>query len=521
MTPSGPDPSAPCDAPPTPGGHLDALIVIPPPSPSNTNPPLGPAVLATVAARHGLRVDVLDLNAHVLKRFSSHTLASGQTLGDHGKDRSVVATAAAWVFDNTGLRARRPLHLPDAADAVAGMHYSLPDISQAVATAIQQPEPWRPWLQRELHAACNQPPAVVGVSLMGPSQVFVGLLVLALVREIWPATTTVLGGSHVTLLADDLRSDGRCRDVADVILSGHCEDEFAALVSRLARRANGRIAVSPAPARADAPFEYFPSFSESQLSLYDRDLLTFPVQFTRGCSYGRCTFCTYPVVEPQVTKLAPMAARRTIEALVHLHGVRRYSLKDSLFTAPMLRSFAEALMTEPVVPIRWSATTKANRALIPMAPFLAESGLATVELGVETISQVGQQTFDKRADPTMVQDLVLALAEHGVTVVVNLIFGYPGERLQDAQAQLDWLARLGQAAPIGRVDCSLNMLEMVRGSPMIDRPPDGVELIGVAPWAFSYAWNAPPWRKEFSSVLKRTELAQQIKPFLVIARRAV
>ncbi|MEW2331835.1 B12-binding domain-containing radical SAM protein [Micromonospora chersina] len=452
-------------------------------------------------------MEVLDLNILLLQRFGGQTAALSHTLGDHGKDRSSVAAAAQWLFAHTGLRDTPPLHLPDTADPVAGMHYPLAAVTAAAAAAVADPEPWRSWLEQQLRAVCDRPPTVVGVSLMGPSQVFVGLLVLRVVREIWPGTTTMLGGSHVTLLREWIQRDTRLRDTADLVLTGHCEDEFVATLARLSARGIRRPLL-PAQPPAITWFEYLPTFSERHLAHYDRQRLTLPVQFTRGCSYGRCTFCTYPVVEPQITALAPEAASRTIDTLVRTHGIRRFSLKDSLFTAPMLRALAEALLRGSATGVRWSATTKASRALIPLTHLLADSGLATVEIGVETINPAGQRLFDKRADPAMLQELILALAEAGITVVTNLIFGFPGEQEHEARAQLEWFLQLQAAAPANRVDCSLNMLEMVRGAPMVAHPPPGVELRGVAPWAFSYAWNAPAWRRDFAAGLERVERAR-------------
>ncbi|MFI6332457.1 B12-binding domain-containing radical SAM protein [Micromonospora chersina] len=487
------------------------MIVVPPPSPSDTNPPLGPAILTTVAARSGFHTEVLDLNILFLKRFGRQAARAGHTLGDHGKDRSSVAAAAQWLFAHTGLRGTPPLHLPDTADPVAGMHYPHDAVIAAVTAAATDPEPWRSWLEQQLRTVCDHPPTVVGVSLMGPSQVFVGLLVLRVAKEIWPGAATMLGGSHVTLLREAIQRDPRLRDTTDLVLTGHCENEFVATLARLSARGIRRPLL-PAQPPANTRFEYLPTFSERQLAHYDRRRLTLPVQFTRGCSYGRCTFCTYPVVEPQITPLEPEAASRTMDTLSRTHGVRRFSLKDSLFTAPMLRALAEALLREPVAGVQWSATTKASRALIPLAPLLAESGLATVEIGVETISPSGQRLFDKRADPAMLQELILALAEGGITVVTNLIFGFPGEQESEAQAQLAWFLQLQAAAPANRVDCSLNMLEMVRGAPMVAHPPPGVELRGVAPWAFSYDWNAPGWRREFAAGLGRVERGRDEAP---------
>ncbi|WP_157740230.1 B12-binding domain-containing radical SAM protein [Micromonospora auratinigra] len=460
-----------------------------------------------MAARSGFQVEVLDLNILLLRRFGNRAVRPSHTLGDHGKDRSGVAAAAQWLFDHTGLRDTAPLHLPDTADPVAGMHYPLAAISDAITAAAGDPIPWRAWLEEHLRATCDRPPAIVGVSLMGPSQVFVGLLVLRVAKEIWPATTTVLGGSHVTLLRESLERDPALRDGVDLVLTGHCEDEFVTVLARLSARPIRRP-LAPAQPPTRAPFEYLPTFGERQLAHYDRQQITLPVQFTRGCSYGRCTFCTYPVVEPQPTALHVEAASHTIGALVRTYGIRRFSLKDSLFTAPMLNALAHTLRQDLATEVRWSATTKASRALIPLAPLLAASGLATLEIGVETINPTGQRLFDKRADPTMLQELILALAEAGITVVTNLIFGFPGEREEEAQAQLQWFLRLQAAAPPGRVDCSLNMLEMVRGAPMVAHPPAGVELHGVAPWAFSYAWNTPAWRRHFSARLQRVERAR-------------
>jgi radical SAM superfamily enzyme YgiQ (UPF0313 family) len=297
----------------------------------------------------------------------------------------------------------------------------------------------------------------------------------------------------------------------DLVLPGHSEQRFTDLLHAVrtepgGRRNPARVAFGEAPPNG-ADFDYFPLFGAGQLRLYEPESLTLPVQFTRGCAYARCTFCTYPVVEPVLTPFAADRARAAIAGLVEAHGVRRFSVKDSLFTAPMMTALADALGREGPE-ISWSATTKANRSLVAHASTLAASGLATLEIGVETIHRSGQELFDKRADVRLLEDVIVGLAESGVTVVVNLIFGLPGERLADAEQQLSWFLDLRRRAPAGRIDGSLNMLEIVRGSPLETHPPRSVSLYGVAPWAFCYAWNAPPWRSEFTEVLRATELAR-------------
>jgi hypothetical protein len=60
------------------------------------------------------------------------------------------------------------------------------------------------------------------------------------------------------------------------------------------------------------------------------------------------------------------------------------------------------------------------------------------------------------------------------------------------------------------------MLEINRASPLArDGSKFGVELAGIAPWAFSFAWNAPLWRSEFALELERAIMPKLSTPHVV------
>ncbi len=486
------------------------MVAVPPPSPSDTNPPLGPAILARAAARRGHTLSVVDLNIAYVNRFRDKVRRRRtQALGDHGKDRPLVAAAADHLFASFGLADDTPVFLPVGEEPVQGMHYSFETLDRRLKQAASGGE-LAEWIEDSLFKRPDWPPRLFGVSLMGPSQVFVGLLALELVKRRYPRVRTAVGGSHVTLLADLIRSDERYRRNVDVVLPGHCEDAFAALLgnpdgeaepsARVPGRTQRRTGARDAPS-----FEYTPLFDRDQLGLYPQDRLTLPVQFTRGCLYGRCTFCTYPLVEPQTTDLFEESAADALMEMVQTYGVRRFSLKDSLVTSAMMERLATVLVARGR-PVEWSATTKVNRRLTQLAPLLADSGLRTVEIGVETISPRGQRVIDKRAGRADIEAAVYALAAQGILVVVNLIFGLPGETVEEAEYQLGWLREL-QEFTGGLVDCSLNVLQIVRGSPMASELR-GPVLSGIAPWAFSYAWERPEWVTDFAKRLGLLELAR-------------
>lgn len=485
-------------------GTADCVVIFPPPSPSDTNPPLGPALLARAAAAHGLRLEVLDLNIMHINRYQDGAARRPYTaLGDHGKDRPLLKEASINLFESFGLDDEEALHAPDTGSPVAGMHYSFDTLWRAIDRQISTASPLVRWVEKSLAEAPDWPPSALGMSIMGPSQVFMGLLILKLAKLGWPSVTTVIGGSHVTLLADEIRKDERYRKYVDHLLPGHSELELVELIHRIKGGA-GRPAPSRAPTQGP-PFDYLPLFDESQLALYPQDRLTLPLQFTRGCYYAKCTYCTYPVVEPVVTKLHARHARDTMARLRDLHGINRFSIKDSLFTPAMLDRLSRAVVESPRLNARWSVTTKVSRQLIDLAPALASAGLSTVELGVETIHPRGQQLFRKHASRDDVEQVVVSLARCGVVVIVNLIFGLPDESLVDAEDQLSWFRELQQAGPPGMIDCSLNMLEIVRGSPLAQARVDGLLLAGIAPWAYCYSWQAPGWRREFAPQLTAEE----------------
>lgn len=489
-------------------GACDAVLVIPPPSPSDTNPPLGPAIIARVAQRAGFNVRVVDLNALHISRFREFpqrrdTLA----LGDHGKDRLIVAQAARQLYEVTGLYGYDPEFMPDGADPVAGMHYSWDALDSAVRDQSEGGTWWIEWLERDLFGRFPDPPAFLGVSVMGASQVFAALVIFRQAKRRWPGTVTVAGGSHITLLSEQIQHEPRYRAGIDLILPGHSEDTF---VDLLRCEAQPGQRADPALPSADG-FEYIPLFDAEQLGHYVSENLTIPLQFTRGCAYARCTFCTYPAVEPALTRFNPDRAAAAVRALAGEYGVRRFSVKDSLFTVPVMESFAAALVAARTGPVSWSATTKVTRRLALVAPVLAEAGLSTVELGIESIRPATQKLFGKQASLALVEDVILALAAEKVLVVINLIFGAHGETLDDAERQLAWYTRMREMAP-GYVDGSLNLLEVVRGSPMERIPPPGMVLNGIAPWAYCYQWNAPGWRSGFARQLHTAELARPRAP---------
>ena len=485
----------------------DAVVVTAPFSPFDSGPPAGPAVLRGAAAARGLNLRCIDLNIRYLLSFGADQLGPATVfVGDHAKNQHRVSAARRHFVEAC------PLPQLEAGSIPCCLHptFCLPHNFDAIAVTVRKMEEDRFWVKfGEGHLFGPVPaPAVLGLSIMGPAQVLASCLIASLARRYWPGTLIVAGGSHITLLATKIARDAAYGQFFDLFLPGHCEHTFAELVARVARKDGSRCpsglmtAGEGMPELHELPPAEWPAplFDRAELSLYSRQYISLPLQISRGCAYGRCRMCTYPAVEAYRRTTSGEYLRRVIGATADF-GVGRFSFKDSLVDARTLRAVAEVTRGLPV-PVHWSATTKLSASMDEaMMRQLYAAGCRTLEVGVETIHSRLQALAGKTQNRLMMEKAIEAILKAGIGVVVNLIYGFPSETVDEARDQLAWYLELRTRFPELLMG-SHNMLEINFGSRFAQVPRDfGLELGPLGPWAFSYPWNAPSWRGSFAERL--------------------
>jgi radical SAM superfamily enzyme YgiQ (UPF0313 family) len=243
-----------------------------------------------------------------------------------------------------------------------------------------------------------------------------------------------------------------------------------------------------------------PVLDPDELALYDGQRLSIPLQTSRGCAYGRCAFCTYPAVEAPCRGWPEAAVHGVLDQVV-AHGVRRISVKDSLMDVPTMRRFGAAVRSR-APGVEWSATTKLVSGLDRGAlTALRDAGCRTLEFGVETLHERLQVVIQKRQTLALIEQVMVDCVEVGIAPVINLLYGLPGERREEAEAQLAWW-RAWHDRTGGLVHGSHNFVEVNRRSPFaMDPARFGISLASIGPWAFSYCWDAPGWRPAFACEL--------------------
>lgn len=163
----------------------------------------------------------------------------------------------------------------------------------------------------------------------------------------------------------------------------------------------------------------------------------------RGCPY-RCAFCNYPFLFDD-TKFRTRSAERMADDwdyYVRTLGVEYITCLDSLFTMPRARlvDFCRALLRRQVQ-VKWICYARADDLLDPgIVALMVEAGCVQVQIGVESGDQ-GQ--LDRMQKRTTVHDNARALENcrrGGLTSVVSLVVGFPGETSRTVQRTIDFLA---------------------------------------------------------------------------------
>jgi len=333
------------------------------------------------------------------------------------------------------------------------------------------------WARRHLEQAPR--PDIVGLSVMFSGQIIAALALTKVIHAVWPGVPVVWGGAHVTALADPISKDAIYGEGIDGFVLGYAEKTWVELLDAVAGGTPWPAEVfkaGTASRRAKEDGTTVPSFD---LSSYGQGSLTLPVQASRGCAYGKCSFCTYPKIEGKHRKLKIEGLEPVILLAAEREAV--LSFKDSLLVPNQLREVGAMIKGR----VMWSACTKLhssfNRETMRR---LYSEGLRTLEIGLETLDETSQGIINKPQSAALLRSFLDAAAEAGVAIVINYLTGLPGA---DAREEQHWLQVVREevvARPTLKAMIEHNTFQLEMLSPMGSNPSAyGIEVTLRWPWS--------------------------------------
>ncbi len=274
-------------------------------------------------------------------------------------------------------------------------------------------------------------PDVVGISIGLDEQLLPSFTLARHLKANWTGTL-VAGGSMVTRLRDELPADPNFGTLFDHYLPYESEGALGDLLDRMDGRAK-----TPA-----VPFHrLLPDFSDLPLDDYFLPERVLPFQSSRGCSYGRCHYCSHFKTYDRFVLGDPNASADHLKHLSEQYRTRSFYFVDEEMMPRFGVDLAEALAARNV-DIRWMVFGRLHKHWTPeVARRLAAAGCQRLIFGLDAGSQRIQELMGKRTDLAYAGDIMRWCSDEGIALQLNLIVGFPGESEDEARESVEFVRR--------------------------------------------------------------------------------
>lgn len=294
---------------------------------------------------------------------------------------------------------------------------------------------------------------VAGISIVGISQIIPGLTLARLLKEKYPHLHLVLGGPILSVNAGQLEGhpeffDDFCHSVVTfegeeplrLLLESLKNGDSLADNPNLIYKEDGKVRASPR--RVELRFEDIPqpTFDGLPMDLYLSPYPILPVLQSRGCYWGKCTFCTHSYIYGR------RYGKQRTEAMVdHLQDLsRKYNTKYFTFSdeavSPHSLNDLSDLLIERGARIGSLALLKFEKAMDErLFQKMRRAGFLFLMFGLESANDRVLGLIDKGATQEIEREALRRSAEAGIWNHAFLFFGFPTETREEARETIDFL----------------------------------------------------------------------------------
>ncbi len=196
---------------------------------------------------------------------------------------------------------------------------------------------------------------------------------------------------------------------------------------------------------------------------------------SRGCP-ARCTFCANYVTGRRYRWRSAQDVVQEMILLREHYGVTHFPFWDDAFTArrPRLLALCDAIEAEPGLRgITWTCITPGNMVRPEDLRRMAQVGCVAINFGLESGDKVILKAIGKGVQPGRVEASVLAAKEVGMTTIVNFMFGFPSESVEQLGNTLAFMKKL---APVTDFFNNRGVLVPFPGTAIFDKYRETYEL---------------------------------------------
>jgi radical SAM superfamily enzyme YgiQ (UPF0313 family) len=312
-------------------------------------------------------------------------------------------------------------------------------------------------------------PAVVGMTLPFPGNVYGAFRMAQTIRRLSPSTKIIFGGGYVNTEWREL-AEPRVFDFVDYITLDDGEKPLLTILESLAegkaptkllrtlvRDAGGVVQRTDktlhdiplkdagTPTYDGLPLEKYLSLCELLNPMHRlwSDGRWNKLTLAHGCYWKKCSFCDVSL--DYIGRYEPQAADDLvdrIEALVRETGQTGFHFVDEAAPPKLLDALARRLIERRVV-ITWWGNIRFEKTFTPeLVKRLADSGCIAVSGGLEVASDRLLTLMQKGVTVEQVARVTHAFTNAGIMVHAYLMYGFPTETVQETVDALERVRQL-------------------------------------------------------------------------------
>ena len=293
----------------------------------------------------------------------------------------------------------------------------------------------------------KEKPGMVGISIVQQKQLIPSFTFSKMIKEEFPDLHITVGGNIVTRIRDELKIQDKLFGYIDSAILYEGENAYLQLVDavenskplsglpNLIYRDESGIHANKDVCSEDLSKLPPPDFDGLPLEKYFVPKLILPYLATRGCYWGRCTFCDH--FQGYVEGFRTMQVDQIVEEIKFLkdkHNTRYFHFTDESYPPALFRKLSQRLIEEKL-DIVWTTHMRFEETLLDEQVWkdVQESGCRYLHFGYESGNQRVLKLMDKATKLDAIQTNLRMSSEAGIWNHIMGFFGFPGETREEAE----------------------------------------------------------------------------------------
>jgi len=298
----------------------------------------------------------------------------------------------------------------------------------------------------------EEKPDLIGISIPFMISYYQAMKLIKHIRKQAPDIPIVIGGVTIFNCLDPMATDAKLYDLFDYAIVGEGDKSICELATVLEnednldtvsnlyyRDSNGVVKNTTARQVDDLNALPAPEFTDMPMDQYLTPWVTASFQTSRGCYYGKCSFCSLSYRD----NFRMRSPENVLEDMIKINeatGVNLFLLWDSLSPPKTLKYLAKEIK-ERGLDFHWFAETKFEKVFLKpeFTQTLWEGGCRFLQFGFESSTQRILDLTAKGNHIDEVDGMLENLEASGIGASVFWFIGFPTETEEEAYKTFDFI----------------------------------------------------------------------------------